>query len=223
MTLEDPVEYQMAGVNQVQINPQAGLSFASGLRSFLRQDPNIIMVGEIRDEETAELAIQASLTGHLVFSTLHTNSSSGALPRLLDMKAEPYLLASSITAIVAQRVARKVCSACKVNYQPAPEVLTDIKSVLGKLWSEETGKPAVLYKGNGCDQCGNTGYRGRIGIFEVLPVTERIGRLILERASASEIEKTAVEEGMISMKQDGYLKAVEGISSIDEVLRVAQE
>jgi type IV pilus assembly protein PilB len=223
MTLEDPVEYQMAGVNQVQINPQAGLTFASGLRSFLRQDPNIIMVGEVRDEETAELAIQASLTGHLVFSTLHTNSAAGALPRLLDMKAEPYLLASSITAIVAQRVARKVCTACKTGYEPTPEIVADMKAVLGKLWQVPPEKKTMLQKGNGCDQCGNTGYRGRIGIFEVLPVSERIGRLILEHASAGEIEKTAVDEGMITMKQDGYLKVVEGITSIDEVLRVAQE
>ena len=223
VTLEDPVEYQMPGVNQVQINPQAGLTFASGLRSFLRQDPNIIMVGEVRDEETAELAVQASLTGHLVFSTLHTNSSSGALPRLLDMKAEPYLLASTITAIVGQRVARKVCIACKKAYEPAPEIVTDIKAVLGRLWAPDPNKKVELYKGEGCDQCGNTGYKGRVGIFEVLPVTEKIGRLILEHAAASEIEKVAVEEGMIVMKQDGYLKVVEGITSIDEVLRVAQE
>jgi len=223
VTLEDPVEYQMPGVNQVQINPQAGLTFASGLRSFLRQDPNIIMVGEVRDEETAELAVQASLTGHLVFSTLHTNSSSGALPRLLDMKAEPYLLASTITAIVGQRVARKVCIACKKAYEPAPEIVTDIKAVLGRLWAPDPNKKVELYKGEGCDQCGNTGYKGRVGIFEVLPVTEKIGRLILEHAAASEIEKVAVEEGMIVMKQDGYLKVVEGVTSIDEVLRVAQE
>jgi type II secretory ATPase GspE/PulE/Tfp pilus assembly ATPase PilB-like protein len=223
ITLEDPVEYQMPGVNQVQINPQAGLTFASGLRSFLRQDPNIIMVGEVRDEETAELAIQASLTGHLVFSTLHTNSAAGALPRLLDMKSEPYLLASTITAIVAQRVARKICASCKKAYLPAPEVVQDIKNVLGKLWSAKTDAPVQLYKGEGCDQCGNTGYKGRIGIFEVLPVSEKIGRLILEHAAASEIENVAVDEGMIGMKQDGYMKVVEGITSIDEVLRVAQE
>lgn len=223
MTLEDPVEYQMVGVNQVQINPQAGLTFASGLRSFLRQDPNIIMVGEIRDEETAELAVQASLTGHLVFSTLHTNSSAGALPRLLDMHAEPYLLASTITAIVGQRVARKTCPTCKKAYQPAPEIVTDIKNVLGKLWVHDDTKPVELFKGAGCEQCGNTGYKGRVGIFEVLPVSEKIGRLILEHAPAVEIEKTAISEGMITMKQDGYLKVVEGITSIDEVLRVAQE
>lgn len=223
VTLEDPVEYQIAGVNQVQINPGAGLTFASGLRSFLRQDPNVIMVGEVRDEETAELAVQAALTGHLVFSTLHTNSASGALPRLLDMKAEPYLLASTITAIVGQRVCRTVCSVCKKTYIPAPEVISDIKKMLGKLYPEGDDNKRQLVKGEGCNQCGGTGYKGRVGIFEVLPVTEKIGRLILEHAPASEIEKEAVEEGMITMKQDGYLKVVEGITTIDEVLRVAQE
>lgn len=221
MTLEDPVEYQLAGINQVQINPQAGLTFASGLRSFLRQDPNIIMVGEIRDEETAELAIQASLTGHLVFSTLHTNSASGALPRMLDMHAEPYLLASTITAIMAQRVVRRVCQTCKKPYDAPALAVEDMRHVLGKLFQET---PTVqLWKGEGCDQCGNSGYRGRIGIFEVLPVTEKIGRLILEHAPAQEIERLAIEEGMITMKQDGYLKALEGVTTVDEVLRVAQE
>ena len=223
VTLEDPVEYQIGGVNQVQINPAAGLTFASGLRSFLRQDPNIIMVGEVRDEETAELAVQAALTGHLVFSTLHTNSASGALPRLLDMKAEPYLLASTITAIVGQRVARKVCGACKKSYQPSPEVVAEVKTVLGKLWAPDATKPAEFTRGEGCSACGGTGYKGRLGIFEVLPVSEKIGRLILEHAPAIEIENLAVTEGMITMKQDGYLKAVEGVTSLEEVLRVAQE
>lgn len=227
MTLEDPVEYQMAGINQVQINPQAGLTFASGLRSFLRQDPNIIMVGEIRDEETAELAIQASLTGHLVFSTLHTNSAAGALPRLLDMKAEPFLLVSSMTLVMAQRVVRKVCEACKKEYTPEQPVMDDIKKVLGGLydgWVAQNGnkEATVLYKGEGCDACGGTGYKGRIGIYEVLVMTEKIGRLILERKPGSDIEHQAIEDGMILMKQDGYLKTLEGITSIEEVLRVAQ-
>jgi len=219
VTIEDPVEYQIAGVNQVQVNPLAGLTFASGLRAFLRQDPNVIMVGEVRDQETADLATQAALTGHLVFSTLHTSSASGALPRLLDMKAEPYLLASTMTCIVGQRVARKICQMCKKPYTPAPEVLEDIKNILGKLFTPTT----QLFKGEGCDECGRTGYRGRVGVFEVLPVSEKIGRLILEHAPAGEIEKLAVEEGMITMKQDGYLKVVEGVTTIDEVLRVAQE
>lgn len=221
VTLEDPIEYKIAGVNQVQINPAAGLTFASGLRSFLRQDPNIILVGEIRDKETADLAIQASLTGHLVFSTLHTNDASGALPRLLDMGAEPYLLASSMTAIVAQRVVRQIHKDCKVGYTPDPKVMADMKSVLGSLWP--TNRDGQLYKGEGDPECGNSGYFGRIGIFEVLPITEKISRLILERAASSAIEREAREEGMITLKQDGYLKVLEGISTIEEVLRVAQE
>jgi len=221
VTLEDPIEYKIAGVNQVQINPAAGLTFASGLRSFLRQDPNIILVGEIRDKETADLAIQASLTGHLVFSTLHTNDASGALPRLLDMGAEPYLLASSMTAIVAQRVVRQIHKDCKVGYTPDPKVLADMKSVLGSLWP--INRDGQLYKGEGDPECGNSGYFGGVGIFEVLPITEKISRLILERAASSAIEREAREEGMITLKQDGYLKVLEGISTIEEVLRVAQE
>ena len=219
VTLEDPVEYQIAGINQVQTNPQAGLTFASGLRSFLRQDPNIIMVGEVRDSETADLAIQASLTGHLVFSTLHTNSAAGALPRLLDMKAEPFLLASSMTCVMAQRVVRKICEHCKEDYQPPSEVIENVREVLGKLIPEGEFK---LYRGRKCPECSDTGYFGRIAVFEVLPVSEKIGRLILERRPAMDIEHQAVEEGMILMRQDGYLKALEGITSIEEVLRVAQ-
>ncbi len=221
ITFEDPIEYQIAGVNQVQVNPLAGLTFASGLRGFLRQDPNIIMVGEIRDSETAGLAIQAALTGHLVFSTLHTNDAAGALPRLLDMGAEPFLLASTMTAVVAQRVLRRIDEANKEEYEPAPEVVEDIKKVLGSLLPSD--KPTKLYKGKPTVENGNTGYLGRIGIFEVMPITEKIGRLILERQPASSIQKQAEEEGMITMKQDGYLKAIEGITSLEEVLRVAQE
>jgi len=219
--LEDPIEYKIPGVNQVQINPAAGLTFASGLRSFLRQDPNIILVGEIRDRETADLAVQASLTGHLVFSTLHTNDASGALPRLLDMGAEPYLLASSITCIVAQRVVREVHDACKEAYTPEPRILEEIKKELGNFWQPQGN--IKFYKGKGDPDCANSGYYGRIGIFEVIPISEKIGKLILERASATEIEKMAKEEGMISLKQDGYLKVTEGITTVEEVLRVAQE
>lgn len=221
VTLEDPVEYKIAGVNQVQINPAVGLTFADGLKSFLRQDPNIILVGEIRDRETADLAIQASLTGHLVFSTLHTNDASGALPRLLDMGAEPYLLASSITCIVAQRVVRKIHDDCKEAYTPEAPVLADLKKELGNLWQPKGD--VKLYKGKGDPECGNSGYFGRVGIFEVIPVTEKISRLILERSSAADIETRARQEGMISLKQDGYLKAVEGVTTLEEVIRVAQE
>ncbi len=222
VTLEDPIEYKIPGVNQVQVNPAAGLTFASGLRAFLRQDPNIILVGEIRDRETADLAIQASLTGHLVFSTLHTNDASGALPRLLDMGAEPYLLASSMTAVLAQRVVRRIHNDCKEEYEAEEKVIEEMKKVLGNLWPVGK-KDRILYRGRGCDGCGNSGYYGRIGIFEVMPVSEKISRLILERAPASEIEKQAREEGMITMKQDGYLKVLEGITTVEEVLRVAQE
>ncbi len=220
ITLEDPVEYKIEGVNQVQINPVAGLTFASGLRSFLRQDPNIILVGEIRDQETADLAVQASLTGHLVFSTLHTNDASGAIPRLLDMGAEPYLLASSVTAIVAQRVVRKIHEECKESYVPEPKMIQEVKNVLGSLMPKEEVK---FYRGKGDVECGNSGYYGRVGIFEVLPITEKISRLILERSITLELEKQAVVEGMITLKQDGYLKVLEGLTSMEEVLRVAQE
>lgn len=221
VTIEDPVEYEIVGVNQVQINPQAGLTFATGLRAFLRQDPNIIMVGEIRDKETTELAIQASLTGHLVFSTLHTKSAAQALPRLLDMGAEPFLLASSMTCIVAQRICRRVCQECKEEFDPSSEAISNIKEVLGSLYPKD--KKIRLVRGKGCENCNNTGFYGRIGIFEVLPVTEKIGKLILERAPAIEIENQAKEEGMITMKQDGYLKVIEQITTIEEVLRVAQD
>lgn len=228
VTLEDPVEYEIAGVNQVQVNAQAGLTFASGLRSFLRQDPNIIMVGEIRDHETAELAVQASLTGHMVFSTLHTNSASGALPRLMDMKVEPFLLASSMTLVAAQRVIRLLCEDSKEAYKPEPEVIEDIKKVLGPLfdsWLQQknmTVDQLQLYHPRPSETCGESGYKGRSGIFEVLPVSEKIARLIIERASADDIEKQAIQEGMILMKQDGYLKALEGLTTIEEVLRVAE-
>ena len=226
MTLEDPVEYQIGGITQVQINPQAGLTFSSGLRSFLRQDPNIIMVGEIRDKETAELAIQASLTGHLVFSTLHTNSASGALPRLLDMDMEPFLLASSMTSIVGQRVCRQVCVHCKEAYEPAEEVVADVKKVLGSLltsfMTSRKLEKIVFYRGKKCPECNGTGYSGRIGIFEVLPVTEKIGKLILEHAPSSQIEAEGKANGMIDMKQDGYIKTLEGLTTLEEVLRVAE-
>ena len=220
VTLEDPVEYAIPGVNQVQINPQAGLTFASGLRSFLRQDPNVILVGEIRDSETSDLAVQAALTGHLVFSTLHTNNASGAVPRLVDMGAEPFLLASSITSIASQRIVRKICAECKKEYSPAMEVISDIEVVLGKILKDKMVK---LFKGEGCSACGDSGYSGRIGIFEVIKISEKVAKLILERSPAGEIEKQATEDGMVTMKQDGYMKVLEGVTTIEEVLRVAQD
>lgn len=222
LSLEDPIEYQIPGVNQVQVNPAVGLTFATGLRSFLRQDPNIILVGEIRDEETTDLALQAALTGHLVFSTLHTSNAAGALPRLLDLKAESFLLASTMNAIVGQRIARKICSNCKEAYVPPPAIVTEIKNVLGRLFTT-TDNNVKLYKGKGCNECANSGYLGRIGIYEVLPVTEKIAHLILEHPDSDTIEKEAVLEGMITMKQDGYLKVLLGVTTIEEVMRVAQE
>ena len=223
LTLEDPVEYRIVGVNQVQINTQAGLTFASGLRSFLRQDPNIIMVGEIRDTETTDLAIQASLTGHLVFSTLHTNDSSGSLPRLLDMKAEPYLIASTVTCVVGQRVVRKICPTCRISKVPQKEIVEKMKEVLGGLFDYEKNKNLKLFEGRGCKECNNTGYLGRIGIFEVLLISEKIAKMIIVRSRAQDIAKQAVSEGMITMRQDGILKVLEGITTVEEVLRVAEE
>ncbi len=228
VTIEDPVEYQMKGVNQVQVNVQAGLTFASALRSFLRQDPNIMMVGEIRDTETAELAVNAALTGHLVFSTLHTNDASGAAPRMMDMGVEPFLLTSALTCVVAQRVLRKVCPHCHQDMEIPPDKEAEMKMTLGPIyemieerWKKE-GKKMTIPKIVGCDKCNNTGYFGRIAIYEVMPITEKISKLIVEKASASDIQKQAISEGMLTMKQDGYVKVLEGVTSIDEVLRVAQ-
>ncbi len=224
MTLEDPVEYQIQGINQVQINPQAGLTFANGLRSFLRQDPNIILVGEIRDSETTQLAIQAALTGHLVFSTLHTNDASTAIPRLIDLGAEPFLIASVLNASMGQRIVRKICEFCKSFYDPPVEVQASIKEILGELLPAKfsQGTPLRLAKGVGCKECGNTGYQGRIAIFEVLRVDSNINKMILREASGKEIEIESRKHGLIIMKQDGYLKALDGITTIEEVLRVAE-
>ena len=227
MTLEDPIEYEITGISQVQINPLAGLTFASGLRSFLRQDPNIILVGEVRDNETTALAIQAALTGHLVFSTLHTNNAATAIPRLLDLEAEPFLIVSVLSAVGAQRIVRKICSSCKESYIPQASVLSDIKANLGPLY-ESVIAPAqtaqvCLYRGKGCKDCNGTGYLGRIGIFEVLTVTPAIAKLILSRTEASVIEAKAIDEGMITMKQDGYQKELRGATTIEEALRESQD
>lgn len=229
MTIEDPVEYQIPGVNQVQVNPQAGLTFANAMRSFLRQDPNVIMVGEIRDTETAALAIQASLTGHLVLSTLHTSSAAGAFPRLIDMEVEVFLLSSTVTLIAAQRVLRRINPQYREAYTPEPEVLADVKQVLGDKylqWCQQhqtDPEKLTLYRPSEKRPTTEPDYLGRIGIFEVLPVTEQISRLILERKSDQEIEQAATASGMILMKQDGYLKALEGVTTLEEVLRVAED
>lgn len=220
-SLEDPVEYEIPGINQVQINPAVGLTFASGLRSFLRQDPNIILVGEIRDKETTDLVVQAALTGHLVFSTLHTSRAAGALPRLIDLGAESFLLASTVNAIIGQRIVRRICVHCKEAYVPPMQLLNEMKMVLDGLFPEKGGDR--LYRGKGCTECGGLGYLGRIGIYEVMSSSEKITRLILERKDEATIEKQAIMEGMITMKQDGYLKVLQGETTIEEVLRVAQE
>jgi type IV pilus assembly protein PilB len=223
VTLEDPVEYQIAGINQVQINAQAGLTFATGLRAFLRQDPNIILVGEVRDKETTQLAIQAALTGHLVFSTLHTNNAATAIPRLIDLGAESFLIASVLTAILAQRISRKICPYCKISFQATPEITANIKSVLGPLFPKKYETiPIQLSKGKGCKECGQTGYLGRIAIFEILKVTTAINKHIIHQEPAVEIEKTAKKEGFIKMVEDGYLKVLDGVTTMEEVLRVAE-
>ncbi|KKS85312.1 MAG: Type II secretion system protein E (GspE) [Candidatus Gottesmanbacteria bacterium GW2011_GWA1_43_11] len=220
ITLEDPVEYQIPGINQVQVNPAAGLTFAGGMRSFLRQDPNIMLVGEVRDAETTSLAIQAALTGHLVFSTLHTNNASGALPRLLDLGAEPFLVTSALNCVIGQRIVRRICAACKEEFEPPQEVIDDMRQVLGKMMAAGA---VTLFHGKGCVICNKTGYQGRVGIFEVLPISEKIGKMILERVSSGDIERQAISEGFITMKEDGYVKVLEGVTTIEEVLRVAQD
>jgi len=224
LTLEDPVEYEIPGINQVQINVQAGLTFANGLRSFLRQDPNIILVGEIRDQETTNLAVQAALTGHLVFSTLHTNDAATAIPRLIDLGAEPFLVASVMAATVGQRIMRKICDNCKVSYHPTKEIEDSVRKTLGPLLPTKLANETLtFFKGQGCDECGQSGYFGRVGIFEVILANPQISQLILKSATAEEIAKEAKKAGTISMIEDGFLKVLAGITTVEEVLRVAQE
>ncbi len=225
VTVEDPVEVRVEGVTQVQVNNQVGLTFPMALRSFLRQDPDIIMVGEIRDSETAELAVQAALTGHLVLATLHTNSAAGALPRLLDMGIEPFLLASTINVVVAQRLVRKLCADSRTPYMAEPEMVDKFHKVLDGLQIKGANfgpgsTELQLFHPQPSPKCGETGYTGRIGIFEVMTISDNISKLIMQGASAGEISKQAVSEGMITMAQDGFLKSIEGTTSIEEVLRV---
>lgn len=217
MTAEDPIEYEMTGVNQVLVREEIGLSFATVLRSFLRQDPDIIMVGEIRDQETAEIAIQASLTGHLVFSTLHTNDASGAFTRLLDMGVEPFLVASAVSAVVAQRLVRRLCNFCKVPIQPEKEYLSGIGFPVDKL------ADSTIFSFAGCEKCRSTGFSGRGGIFEVLNVTEGIESLVITRASMNEIKQKSISEGMTTLRDDGWIKVLNGLTTIEEVLRVSEE
>jgi type IV pilus assembly protein PilB len=216
-TIEDPIEYGIPRVNQIQVNTKAGLDFAAGLRALLRHDPNIIMVGEIRDKETAQIAVNAALTGHLVLSTLHTNDATGAIPRLLDMQVEGYLVASTTNAIIAQRLVRKVCRSCIEEYVPNKAILTRLESEIKKLDKQK------FYRGKGCLECHGTGYKGRIGIYEVLEITENIRKLIGQKISSDQIKKLATEEGMVSMMQDGINKVAGGLTTIEEVLRAVIE
>ncbi|MDO8955952.1 MAG: type II secretion system ATPase GspE [Deltaproteobacteria bacterium] len=217
ITIEDPVEYQLWGIGQIQVNPKIGLTFAHGLRSVLRHDPDVILVGEIRDAETAEIAIQAALTGHLVFSTLHTNDAASAATRLVDMEIEPFLVASVVRAIVAQRLIRVICSECKEGYVPEPEMLKEVGITPEQL------KGGKVYRGKGCPACSGTGYRGRTGIYEILLVSETIRQLIMKKADSVSIGRQAVEEGMKTLREDGARKIVEGITALEEVVRVTQE
>lgn len=238
-TVEDPVEYRMPRINQTQVNSKIGMTFASALRSLLRQDPDIIMVGEIRDKETLEIAIQAAMTGHLVLSTLHTNSAAGALPRMIDMGAEPFLIASTVNVIIAQRLVRKLCPECRVAYTLADKEIKTLKNSieldevikylkenkeLGNIIkSGDDWTNIKFYKPKGCEQCNNEGYHGRVGIFEVLDIDTDIEKLIVESASTETIEKKAKEKGMNTMIEDGFFKAIQGVTSIEEVLRVTKE
>lgn len=213
ITLEDPVEYEIPLIRQGQINSKAGFTYASGMRSILRQDPDIILVGEIRDAETAEIATQAALTGHLVFSTLHTNDSAGSFPRLIDMGIESFLVSSSVICVLAQRLIRKICPECKTEYEPTEDDLE-------KLGLKEKARKYTFYHGTGCENCSGTGYHGRCAIYEILMVSQKIEALILERADGPEIKKAALDEGMTTLFHDALIKAVNGQTSIEEVLRV---
>ncbi len=215
ITVEDPVEYRLVGLNQVQVNPRAGLTFAAALRSILRHDPDIVMIGEVRDQETALIAIESALTGHLVLSTLHTNDAASTITRLTEMGLETFLVSSAVDCVVNQRLARVLCPECKEPYTPSLETLMSINFPL-----DEGSEVPVIYRAKGCEYCSNTGYRGRIGIYEVLLMSENIERLTVERASTDLIRKTAIEEGMITLREEGFLKVKEGITSIEEVLRV---
>ncbi len=218
ITTEDPVEYEMPGINQVQMKPEIGLTFAVGLRHILRQDPDVIMVGEIRDKETAEISIQAALTGHLVFSTLHTNDAASGFTRLLDMGIEPFLVASSIEAIVAQRLVRRLCNACKRPRPPDPVFLRSVG------FPEKRLHEGVIYEPGGCELCRNTGFKGRTGIYEILPVTDRIRALVTAREPASTIRNEAVRhDGMITLREDGWNKVLAGVTTVEEVVRASAE
>ncbi|MCL2424244.1 MAG: GspE/PulE family protein, partial [Micrococcales bacterium] len=215
ITVEDPVEYRLPGINQVQVNPKAGLTFAGALRSILRSDPDVVLLGEIRDHETAQIAIEAALTGHLVLSTLHTNDAPSAVTRLTEMGIEPFLVGSALDCVVAQRLARKLCSKCSEQYQPDPVELQAARFP----WQEGMALP-TLSRPVGCVACSRTGYRGRVALHEVMPVTEQIERLAVAHGSAADIAAVALEQGMVDLRNDGWAKVLDGRTSLEEIMRV---
>ena len=218
LTVEDPVEYQMEGINQIQVKPQIGLTFANALRSIVRQDPDVIMIGEIRDLETAQIAVQSALTGHLVISTLHTNDAPSTVNRLLDMGVEDYLLTSTVNGILAQRLVRSLCTDCREPYEPLPEVVKEFEL---ERFTDDT--PIMLYRPVGCEACGGTGYSGRLGIMEMMPMTDTIRSLVMRHAISGEIRRQAIDEGMQTLYEDGLRKVLAGTITLDEVLRVTRE
>ena len=218
ITLEDPIEYQLIGINQIQINPQVDLTFASGLRSILRQDPDIVMVGEIRDLETAQISIRAALTGHLIFSTLHTNDALATVTRLLDLGIEPYLVSGTVRAVIAQRLVRKICERCRQPYVPDLKMLNAIN-----FNTEKLPEKVVFYFGKGCSECSNTGYKGRTGIYELMVIDDSLSSLIVSGADRGKLEKQALANGMITLKVDGLEKVKKGITTIEEILRVTEQ
>jgi type IV pilus assembly protein PilB len=213
MTAEDPVEFNLVGINQVQMKESIGLNFAAALRSFLRQDPNIVLVGEIRDFETAEIAVKAALTGHLVLSTLHTNDAPSTINRLMNMGIEPFLVATSVHLICAQRLVRRICKECRAPVDLPPQALIDIG------FTPEDAKNVTVYKGKGCTTCNNTGYKGRVGLYEVMECSDEVRQLVLEGASAIELKRMSIEEGMVTLRQSGLHKIRDGVSTIEEVVR----
>jgi type IV pilus assembly protein PilB len=213
MTAEDPVEYNLHGINQVQVRPEIGLTFAASLRAFLRQDPNIILVGEVRDLETAGIAIKAALTGHLVLSTLHTNDAASTITRLIDIGVEPFNVASAVNLVTAQRLVRRICSACKKEVQYDADVFE------AAMIDQEKAAEIKFYRGEGCDICDGTGYRGRQGLYEVMPITTEIRRLIMHGESADVLKERAVADGMLTLRDDGMIKVSRGVTTLEEVLK----
>ncbi|MBI2607346.1 MAG: Flp pilus assembly complex ATPase component TadA [Candidatus Doudnabacteria bacterium] len=224
--MEDPVEYRIPGVTQTPVDKKGGLSFAQGLRAIVRQDPDIVMVGEMRDLETAETAAQAALTGHIVLSTLHTNDAASAIPRLLDLGVKPFVLAPAINAVIGQRLVRRICSACKTEYTPEKNLLARAELILSGISKTAKVKlPAklIFYHSTGCEACKGLGYKGRVGVYEVFVVNEAVEKLIHQQAITTEIKRQAVTDGMVTMAQDGLLKALAGITDVEEVFRVTEE